>query len=116
MRLPLDHLTPREGKGEAGNRDAAGRLSTLYLGDRDVPAEINLLGFTVDEALRSVDKVLDRSLIGTSRNLRIVHGKGTGALRRAILDSLNGDPRVLACRQAPQEEGGAGVTIVELKE
>ena len=116
MRLPVDHLTPLSGKRGDANPETERQKSVLYLGDSDAPAEINLLGFTVDEALRSVDRVLDRSILGPHRSLRIVHGKGTGALRRAILETLDGDPRIQACRQAPQEEGGAGVTIVELKE
>jgi DNA mismatch repair protein MutS2 len=87
-----------------------------YEGEADVPLEINLLGCSVEEALQSVDTVLDRSLLGSTRELRIVHGKGTGALRQAIMSALRDDQRVRRYQSAPLNEGGAGVTVVELKD
>ncbi|MCJ7499897.1 Smr/MutS family protein, partial [bacterium] len=63
-----------------------------------------------------LDKALDNSLLGSDRFLRIVHGKGTGALKRAINSALKGDPRVSNFGPAPLDQGGAGATIVELKE
>jgi len=86
-----------------------------YEGEGGLPVELNLLGFTVEDALESVDKVLDRSLMEPGYQLRIVHGKGSGALRKAITASLRDDPRVLKFGVAPREAGGAGVTVVELK-
>ncbi len=89
---------------------------TGYTGDSGALGELNLLGFTVYEALGAVDVVLDRLTLGPGRTLRIIHGKGTGRLREAIAESLNKDPRVVSSRPGEAEEGGAGVTVVQVGE
>jgi len=96
--------------------DRPGARSVSYEVSGEAPSEINLIGTSVDDALQSLDRVLDLSLLKSGRSLRIVHGKGTGALKRAIANALEGDPRVSAFGPAPLNQGGAGVTIVELKE
>lgn len=87
-----------------------------YTGSRDAPGEISLLGFTVPDALEAVDTVLDRLMLGSGSTLRIIHGKGTGALREAITESLRNDPRVISSRVGALNEGGSGVTIVHIRE
>ena len=89
---------------------------TGYTGDLGVLSELNLLGFTVHEALEAVDMVLDRLILGPGRTLRIIHGKGTGRLREAITESLDKDPRVVSSRPGAAEEGGAGVTVAQVRE
>jgi DNA mismatch repair protein MutS2 len=81
----------------------------------DAPAEIKLLGRTVDEALALVDKYLDDACLEGLPSIRIVHGVGSGRLKRAVADLLAGHPHVEAFRSAPAGEGGAGVTIVDLR-
>jgi len=54
--------------------------------------------------------------MGSLQTLRIVHGRGTGALKKAINEALRNDPRVSSCEPAPMNEGGEGVTVVKLKE
>ena len=115
MRVAVENLAPVRGNGSRGGAPVRPG-SVTYDGDVQGPSEINLLGRTVDQALESIDRFLDRSLLGPVRTLRIIHGKGTGALKRAINRALREDPRVSAFGPAPQEQGGAGVTIVELKE
>jgi DNA mismatch repair protein MutS2 len=78
--------------------------------------ELNLLGKRVDEALPQVDKWLDEAVMVGLARLRIVHGKGTGALRKAVAELLKGHPHVRDHGPAPLEEGGVGVTVVELVE
>jgi DNA mismatch repair protein MutS2 len=115
MRVPIGDLVPvgrAETRGDG--RSTAGNVS--YEGLGEVLSEINLIGTTVPDALESLDRALDRSLLGSDRHLRVVHGKGTGALKKAINSALKDDPRVSAFGPAPLNEGGAGVTIVELKE
>lgn len=84
------------------------------LPDQGFRMELNLIGQRVDEALPQVDKWLDEAVIAGLERLRIVHGKGTGALRKAVSELLEGHPHVRAHGPAPLEEGGAGVTVVEL--
>jgi DNA mismatch repair protein MutS2 len=79
-------------------------------------SELNVIGNTSDEALRRLDKFLDQAMSTDIRELRIVHGHGTGQLRRAIADYLKEHPLVARYELAPQNQGGGGATIVELKD
>ena len=76
--------------------------------------EINLLGKTVDEALSALDKFLDDALLTHVSTVRIVHGKGTGALRKAIHEYLKHQKYVKRFHLGEFGEGDSGVTIVEL--
>jgi DNA mismatch repair protein MutS2 len=77
--------------------------------------ELNLIGKTTDEAADLVDKFLDAAFLNGQRQLRIIHGHGTGALRRAVAELLAGHPHVERYAAAPQNQGGSGATIVELQ-
>lgn len=79
-----------------------------------VSPEINLLGKTVDEAVAELDKYLDDALLSHLNSVRVVHGKGTGALRKGIHEYLKRQKHVKSYRLAEFGEGDAGVTIVEL--
>ena len=78
--------------------------------------EVNVVGCTVDEALARTEKFLDDSLMSEVRSVRVIHGYGTGQLRRAIGAYLQSLPFVATFGAAPPEQGGGGVTVVELKE
>lgn len=78
-------------------------------------AEIKLLGMTVDEALHELDKYLDDAYLSSLSTVRVVHGKGTGALRNAVANHLKKISYVKSFRLAEYGEGDAGVTIVEFK-
>jgi DNA mismatch repair protein MutS2 len=78
--------------------------------------ELNVIGCNVDEALSRAEKFLDDAIIAEQRTLRVIHGYGTGQLRRAIAAFLQGHPLVANFAAAPAEQGGGGVTVVELKE
>jgi len=79
-------------------------------------SELNVIGTSVDEALMRVEKFLDESTVTDLRELRIVHGHGTGQLRRAISAFLKEHPLVSRFGPAPQNQGGGGATVVELKD
>ena len=78
--------------------------------------DLNLIGCTVDEALTRAERFLDDTLITEERTIRMVHGHGTGQLRRAIATFLRGHPLVARFEAAPPDQGGGGVTVVELKD
>ena len=80
-----------------------------------VSTEINLLGRTVDEAIAELDKYLDDAYIAHLKSVRVVHGKGTGALRKGIHDYLRRQKHVSSFRLGEFGEGDAGVTIVDFK-
>src|SRR5436853_3980520 len=75
-------------------------------------AELNLIGKKTDEAVDLTDKFLDEAFMNGLSEVRIIHGHGTGALRRAISELLTGHPHVARFAAAPQDKGGRGLTIV----
>jgi DNA mismatch repair protein MutS2 len=79
-------------------------------------SELNVIGCTVDQALDRVEKFLDEATVTDQRSIRIVHGHGTGQLRRGIAGFLKEHPLVARFDAAPTEQGGGGVTVVELKD
>jgi len=79
-----------------------------------VTDEIKLRQLTVDEALLKLDKYLHDAFMAGLYQVRVVHGKGTGTLRQAIQESLQGHSLVKSYRTGEYGEGGAGVTIVQL--
>ena len=78
--------------------------------------EINLIGRTVDEATEELEKYLDRAFLAGLPRVRIIHGYGTGTLRRGVREFLKGHPHVATFAEAPQNEGGQGATLVELRQ
>ena len=80
-----------------------------------VPGEINVIGQTVDEATREVEKFVDRAFLAGMARVRVVHGSGLGILRKALRQFLKSHPHVATVIEPPQNEGGAGATVVELK-
>ena len=82
----------------------------------DITPQLTLLGQRADEAVQNVEKYLDDAYAAGLTRARLVHGKGTGALRRAVQEYLDGHPLVSAYATADPEEGGAGATVVTLKE
>lgn len=93
-------------------------LATEPLSGEDESApetEINVIGSTAEEASQRVDEFLDRAYLRGRFKLRVVHGFGKGVLRRSLHQMLASHPHVERYYAAPQQEGGAGATIVELK-
>ena len=84
--------------------------------DSGAQTELKLIGKKTDEAVELTDKFLDEAFLNGATEVRIIHGHGTGALRRAITELLEGHPHVARFAAAPQDQGGAGATVVELKE
>ncbi|MGH9802912.1 MAG: endonuclease MutS2, partial [Blastocatellia bacterium] len=82
---------------------------------KTVSSELNVIGKTTNEATYEADKFLDAAYLDNHDRIRIVHGIGMGALKRAIADLLSGHPHVAKFYPAEQSEGGNGATIVELK-
>ena len=84
--------------------------------DEPVGEEINVIGQTVEEATRRVDKFLDQAALAGAAQVRIIHGHGTGALRRGLAEFLKTHPLVEAIHAEAEDRGGQAITVVNLKE
>jgi DNA mismatch repair protein MutS2 len=79
-------------------------------------SDLNVIGCSVDEALARAERFLDEALLADQHTVRVIHGHGTGQLRRALAGYLQQHPLVARLESAPPEQGGGGVTVVELKD
>jgi DNA mismatch repair protein MutS2 len=100
-------VSSRDVERGRGRRETAGN---------EVPAELHLIGRTVDEAQDLLEKYVDDAFLAGLSSVRIIHGKGTGALRRLVQDMLDGHPLVSEHRPGAAQEGGAGATIATLSQ
>lgn len=98
---PLRNVTVRSQSGQSGGSGAAG--------------EINIIGMRVEEATQLVDKYLDEAALSNRTRVRIIHGHGTGALRKGLGEFLKGHPLVERASFETEEHGGKAVTVVELR-
>lgn len=115
MTVETRDLVPKGGaaapaKGRAEARPASHDVGTV------ISAELNLIGQRVDDALDESDKFLDRALLEGKQAVRIIHGFGTGTLRKAIREHLRKHPAVKSWRPGADNEGGDGATIAMLDE
>lgn len=94
---------------------AKGISVSLAKEDDAPPMEINVIGQNIDDATREVEKFLDRAFLAGMSRVRIVHGSGMGILRKALRQYLRSHPQVANLEEPPQNQGGGGVTVVELK-
>lgn len=106
---------PQQGKLEKLRR-STGTEVHLSGAQLRVQSELNVIGQTTDEAVDAVDKFLDEASLASLSQVRIVHGHGTGALRRAIASLLGDHPHVARFLPAPPDQGGTGATVVELRQ
>lgn len=110
MQVKLSELTH-------ANRPVMKKTKTSYSKaiHQSFPLELNLLGMYVDEALPVIDKYLDNAILAKVSVVRIIHGNGTGALRKGVHQFLKHHARVEAFRMGGEGEGGLGATVVTLK-
>jgi dsDNA-specific endonuclease/ATPase MutS2 len=80
-----------------------------------VPPEINLIGQRIEPALEELDVYIDRALLAARREVRIIHGHGSGKLRQAVREHLRGHRGVANLREGAPNEGGNGATVVSLR-
>lgn len=116
VRVPLAVLRRAEPTGAVNGRAAGGRMhDTDDRACRGAPTELLLLGRTTDEARDLVEKYLDDAFLAGLVNVRLIHGKGTGALRKAVRALLSEHPLVASFRDGEPSEGGGGATVAALK-
>jgi DNA mismatch repair protein MutS2 len=100
----------------AARRQKNVHVSVSSASTDEMRMEINLIGRTVDEATEELEKYLDRAFLAGLPRVRVIHGHGAGILRRGVREFLKGHPHVAGIEEAPQNEGGQGATLVELRQ
>jgi DNA mismatch repair protein MutS2 len=117
MKVALDEITGVEGGAVAGaSRSPKGSVTVRTQQSEDsAGGEINLIGCTVEEATERVDKFLDDAALANRSRVRIIHGHGTGALRKGLAQFLSKHPLVDNQTFEAEERGGKAVTVVELR-
>ena len=108
MKVGLDELKKR--KKQKQERPVARRV-----GKSPVKRELDLRGERYEEALNRLDRYLDQVLLSNYNEVEIIHGKGTGALQKGVQQFLRTHPKVKSFRGGMPNEGGFGVTVVEMK-
>ena len=116
LRAPLRDLRAIGRAGQSEGTQAQVRVSVDLQPREGALSEVNVIGCTVDEAIARVEKFLDESTVGDQQVVRIIHGHGTGQLRRGLAAFLKEHPLVAKFDLAPTNQGGGGVTVVELKD
>jgi DNA mismatch repair protein MutS2 len=116
MKVALADITEVLGS-EAAERPVLPRGVTVRVqpSDESPGEEINVIGCTVEEATRRVDKFLDQAALAGTAQVRLIHGHGTGALRRGLAQFLKTHPLVESLHAEAEDRGGTAITIVELK-
>ena len=112
LRVPLSDLQAADG----GKAAATGRVTISTSASSELAAELNVIGCTADEALARAERYLDQAVLHEQRQVRIIHGRGSGVLQRSIAGLLAAHPQVDRFASAQRERGGDGVTVVKLKE
>ena len=118
MRVPhadIAQVLARAADNPVAAARARGISVKLEKEDLSAPSEINVIGQTVDQATTAVEKFIDRAFLAGLPRVRIVHGSGMGILRKALRQMLQNHPQVASVSEPPQNEGGGGATVAELK-
>jgi DNA mismatch repair protein MutS2 len=118
MRIPradIAEVLARAAESPVMAARARGISVSLGNENQNVPSEINVIGRNVDEATQEVEKFVDRAFLAGMRRVRVVHGSGMGILRKALRQYLQKHPHVESVAEPPQNEGGGGATVVELR-
>jgi DNA mismatch repair protein MutS2 len=128
MRVKREELTEPQPSGQnielgkkpdplaAARRQKNVHVTVTSTSSDEMRMEINLIGRTVDEATGELESYLDRAFLAGLPRIRVIHGHGAGVLRRGVRDFLKGHPHVATIAEAPQNEGGQGATLVELRQ
>lgn len=118
MKVAVDEITAIESE-PAGNVASAGKRPDITVtsapGEGGSAGELNVIGMTVEEATARVDKFLDEAALANRARVRIIHGHGTGALRRGLAEFLKTHPQVASVAFEAEDHGGKAITVVDLR-
>ncbi|HKY27473.1 MAG TPA: endonuclease MutS2 [Pyrinomonadaceae bacterium] len=112
----VEEVAPPKPAGRFAKLKPSGSEIQVAVAKESSSVEINVIGQRAEEAVEAVDKFLDAAVMNSVGQVRVVHGHGTGALRRAVAELLTGHPHVERFSNAPPDQGGSGATVVELRQ
>jgi len=115
MKVALDEITGIEGASSVKQSSPSGVSVRMAPREISATSEINVIGMTVEQATRLVDKFLDDAVLARLPQVRIIHGHGTGALRKGLAEYLKTQPLVARSSFEAEDRGGKAITLVELK-
>jgi len=115
FRVPVDNIE-RVSKRQAASEDrnTSGVVIPRFEDRPDVASQLDMRGWRVEDALEELETYLNDAALAGMSSVRILHGKGTGALRQAVRQQLGRHPLAKSFTSAPPQEGGDGVTVVKL--
>ncbi len=116
LRTPDSRTSEKPDPLSAARKQKNVHVTVTSANTDEMRMEINLIGRTVDEATEELEKYLDRAFLAGLPRVRIIHGHGAGILRRGVREFLKSHPHVATLAEAPQNEGGQGATLVELRQ
>lgn len=111
VRVPATALSPA-----ASPQESRGEAPLFVDRAESISPEISLVGHTVEESTQRLEKYLDAAFLGGLRQVRVIHGKGTGTLRKGVHKYLTDHPLVAGFQLAELNEGGSGATVVALRD
>jgi DNA mismatch repair protein MutS2 len=111
LEVPLPDIAPRRGEAPKPSKGRRRKEEER----EEVPHELHLIGFRVEDAVKKLEPFLNHASLNGIGQVRIVHGKGTGALMRGVREYLEGHPLVDSFREGEPFEGGTGVTVVKVR-
>jgi DNA mismatch repair protein MutS2 len=115
MKVAIAEITGIEAPSTAAKATGPKTGATVVPQTAEAAEEINVIGCTVEEASERVDKFLDNAALANRFRVRVIHGHGTGALRKGLAAFLSGHPLVERTSYEPEDRGGKAITVVELK-
>jgi DNA mismatch repair protein MutS2 len=115
MKVALDEIVGIEGASATKSVLSSGVSVKSAPRESSATSEINVIGMTVEQATELVDKFLDDAVLAHLPQVRIIHGHGTGALRKGLAEYLKTQPLVAKASFESEEHGGKAITVVELR-
>jgi DNA mismatch repair protein MutS2 len=120
MKVAVDQITgiessPADAKSAPPSSQRLNVTVTSRPGEAGTTDEINVIGSTVEEATDRVDRFLDQAALANLERVRIIHGHGTGALRKGLARFLSAHPLAGVVRTETEDRGGKAITVVELR-
>lgn len=113
--VPLTSVSPVDGKSATEARRDRSQSTPVDFLKLDASTNLDLRGMRVDEGLRALENFINNAILGTMSHATVIHGKGTGAMRKAVHEYIHEHPHIASHRLGTIHEGGDGITVIEFR-